>query len=201
MRRSTCLGNGSRNTGASSIRAGTRFGRRRSPVRRRSASCPPIRCLRRSPRRSRTGLRLATTRKAVRPRDGGVRRLRRICRHRNRPARVGDRRTRPARQHAHLLHHRRQRRERGRRHERPLQRGTYFNGVPEHVETSSSTSTSSAVPTLIPTMPPAGRSQATRPSPGRSRSPRTTAARATAWSFTGRRGSNRRTRSARSGIT
>ncbi len=63
---------------------------------------------------------------SVRAADGGVRRLRRICRHGNRPADLGYRRARPARQHARLLHHRRQRRERRRRHERALQREHLF---------------------------------------------------------------------------
>ena len=59
---------------------------------------------------------------ALRPPDGGVRRVRRVRRHGDRPADPGHRGDRPARQHAGLLHRRRQRRERRRRHERALQR-------------------------------------------------------------------------------
>ena len=60
-----CRRNGSRNIKASSTRAGTRFARRRLPARRRSASCRPTPCSRPSPRRSRTGLRSATTRRRL----------------------------------------------------------------------------------------------------------------------------------------
>ena len=51
---------------------------------------------------------------ALRPPDGSVRRLRRVRRHGDRPADPGHRGDRPARQHADLLHRRRQRGERRR---------------------------------------------------------------------------------------
>ncbi len=59
---------------------------------------------------------------ALRPPDGGLRRLRRVRRPRGRPAGPGDRGPGPDGQHAHLLHPRRQRRQRRGGHERPLQR-------------------------------------------------------------------------------
>ena len=60
---------------------------------------------------------------ALRPPDGGVRRLRRVRRPRGRPAGPGHRGHGPDGQHPHLLHPRRQRRQRRGGHERALQRG------------------------------------------------------------------------------
>ncbi len=79
---------------------------------------------------------------------------------------------------------------------------TYFNGVPETVADILKhyrRPGRPARPTAI--MRPAGPWRATRRSPGRSRSPAATAARATAWSSTGPRGSRPRAKCARSGIT
>ena len=59
---------------------------------------------------------------ALRPPDGGLRRLRRVRRPRGRPAGPGHRGPGPDGQHADLLHPRRQRRQRRRGHERALQR-------------------------------------------------------------------------------
>ena len=72
---------------------------------------------------------------------------------------------------------------------------TYFNGVQENVDGhAQASSTSGAGPRPTRTWRRAGRWPSTRRSPGRSRSPRTSAARATAWSSTGPRASRRRTR-------
>src|SRR5438093_571008 len=60
--------------------------------------------------------------KALRSSDGGLRRVRRVRRHGDRPTDPGHRGDRPARQHARLLHRRRQRGERRRGHGRALQR-------------------------------------------------------------------------------
>ena len=65
----------------------------------------------------------------------------------------------------------------------------------------SSASTTSARRRPTTTTPSAGRTRWTRRTSGRSRSPRTGAARATARSCTGRTGSRRRARSARSSTT
>ena len=78
---------------------------------------------------------------------------------------------------------------------------TYFNGVQETVADMLKKSDDGAGRPPTPTWPPAGRSPATRRSCGRSRWRRTSAARATAWSCTGRSGSRRRARCARSSTT
>ena len=62
---------------------------------------------------------------------------------------------------------------------------TYFNGVPETVADMLKHYDELGGPDAYPHMPPAGRLRATRRSPGPSRSRRTTAARATAWSSPG----------------
>ena len=119
---------------------------------------------------------------ALRPPDGGLRRLRRIRRLRGRPRHPGHRGPRPAGQHARLLHRRRQRRERRRHHERPVQRDDLLQRrARDRSRRSSSTSTTWAARTPTATTPPAGPWPATRRSPGRSRSPAATAAPATAW--------------------
>ena len=136
--------------------------------------------------------------------DGGLRRLPRAHRPPRRPAHRRARRPRDPRRHARLLHHRRQRR---------LGRG--------HADTAASTSSSSSTarrarddrvhgladrrvrharrPTT--TTPSAGRTRWTRRTSGRSRSPRTGAARATGRSCTGRTASRPRARSAPSSTT
>ena len=82
---------------------------------------------------------------AVRPADGGLRRLRRARRRRGRPAREGDRGHGRNGQHAVLLHRRRQRRERRGRHDRHVQRDDLLQRRPGDASpTSSSTSTSGA---------------------------------------------------------
>ncbi len=67
---------------------------------------------------------------ALCPPDGSLCRLRRILRPRDRPVVRCHRRDRPARQHADLLHPRRQRDERRGRHERHVQRDDLFQRRP-----------------------------------------------------------------------
>ena len=87
----------------------------------------------------------------------------------------------PARQHADLLHHRRQRDERRGRHVRHVQRDDLFQRRRgDGARRCSSTTTSGAGPGPIRTWPRAGPSRATRRSCGPSRFPPTTAAPATA---------------------
>ena len=69
---------------------------------------------------------------------------------------------------------------------------TYFNAVAETVEDLLPKLDEWGGPYTFPHMASAGRWPSTRRSPGPSRWPPTSAARATAWSFTGRRASRRR---------
>ena len=110
--------------------------------------------------------------------------LRRVRRPRDRPAGPGHRGHRPDGQHAHLLHRRRQRRERRRRHERAVQRDDLLQRRrTKPSRTSSSITTSWAARRRTAITPPAGPWRAIRRLPGPSRSPRVTAAPATAWSI------------------
>ena len=69
---------------------------------------------------------------------------------------------------------------------------TYFNGVQETVESILKHYDELGGPLSIPTWPPVGPWRAIPRSPGRSRSPRTSAVPATAWSSTGPNASRRR---------
>ena len=140
---------------------------------------------------------------ALRPPDGSVRRLTA-----NTPTTKSAGWSRPSKNLGQLdntldlLHRRRQRRERRRGHERAVQRDDLFQRrARNRRRISSSITTNWAVRSRTATTPPAGRWRAIRRSPGRSRSPRITAAPATGWSSTGPRGSRPRARCGRSGIT
>ena len=131
---------------------------------------------------SRVGRHERAAEAALRAADGNLRRVRRAHRRRGRPARGAAREDRRAGQHAVLLHRRRQRLERRGRTGRHLQRD---DGAQRHRRQSR--------PDDGPhrrvgrsrrrsrTSPSAGRGRATRRSSGPSRSPVTSAARATAW--------------------
>ena len=148
------------------------------------------------------GLALGRPEAAVRPADGDVRRLRRAHRPRDRPAGEGDRGHGRARQHADLLHRRRQRLQRRRRaRTAPTTRCSPSTASSATSPRSCRTSTSGAGRRPSRTSPSAGRTPATRRSSGPSRWRRTSAARATRWSSTGPKGSRPRAKCARSSIT
>ena len=112
-----------RSTRASSIRAGTSCAKRRWRGRSSWAWCRPgTKLTAAAGRDSGVGLAVRRSEAAVRAADGNVRRLRRAHRPRGRPAGGGAPRHGRARQHALLLHRRRQRLERRRRARRHLQR-------------------------------------------------------------------------------
>ena len=139
---------------------------------------------------------------AVRAADGGVRGVRRAHRPRDRPRGEGDRGPGRARQHADPVRGRRQRRQRRRRHGRHVQRDDVLQRRRRRrCPTCSRTSTSGAGPRPSRTWRRAGRWPATRPSCGPSRSPPTSAARATRSSSAGPLGSRPRARSAASSST
>ena len=113
----------------------------------------------------------------------GLRRLPRLHRPRDRPRDPGGRGHGQARQHADHLHQRRQRHERRGRADRHAERGGVRSTASRcRSPCSSSTSTTSGARTRpTTTWRPAGPGPSTRRSSGPSRSPRTSAARATAW--------------------
>ena len=153
---------------ASSTRAGTSCARRRWPGRSRWASCPRARSWRRSRRRSRTGTSSRPTRSACsRARPRCLPRIVEYTDHEiGRMLKAFDDVGR-GRQHARLLHRRRQRHQRRRRPERHVQRVHLLQRrAGEGAGHAEAASTSGAAPRPTRTWRRAGRWRSTRRSAG-----------------------------------